>query len=589
MAADNEKLSKSDIEVLKKRLLKEKAPSTRRRTAQIIDWDDINNTIGQPFKFTDIPLSKLDEMRRDPTLSFAMHYARVPILRASWDIEGDDAQINAFIKNALAEIYASFVLNYLTSWDYGYQAIVKRFKKANPNWTYIDPTDEEQKEKKVWDNGNIEAIVWDTFVSLPPQSVEPHWNRKGEFAGIIYDGYPTNNQFPFVDNADDGVKIPLENSLWITNEKESRFGSIWGFPRLGYAYQFWWTFWFRWALADRAFEKSIDPGIIVRFPAELDSVGPDGEDIDPRELAFYIGEQMRSNDTVAMPSSLVPSDRIDGGNTNMYEWSIEQLESKANFEALNGTFESLKIDMISAVWTPPNAILSSGGAQSSRNVTSDMTNSLKESQAVTMAEIDEHINRYMIPQLIEVNFPDRKGVTCKKVTTGFSSNDEELTRTLIQLVGQADPNELNLDIKKTLEMASIPTLTPQQIQKKEEDALQKQIQQALIAQPPQPEVSAEEGGSQKPAASEGEQAKKPSKGTPGKDSGKSSVKYSKMSKNVKDIGFEEVYLFEDDGSGEYIAYVEDDKILLSDQLSEEEQIEYAKILVREINEDTEDK
>lgn len=41
--------------------------------------------------------------------------------------------------------------------------------------------------------------------------------------------------------------------------------------------------------------------------------------------------------------------------------------------------------------------------------------------------------------------------------------------------------------------------------------------------------------------------------------------------------------------GDYVAFVEDGKILLSDTLSDQEQIEYAKILVRQINDDTEDK
>lgn len=576
--ADDKKLTKSEVATLKKRLLKERAPSSRKRTSQVIDWDSITDTIGQPFNFTDIPLSKLDEMRRDPTLSFAMHYARVPILRASWDIEGNDAQINAFVKNALSEIYASFVLNYLNCWDYGYQASVKRFKTARPNWTYVDPKAPEKGEQKVWDNGNIEAIIWDTFIGLPPQSVEPAWNSKGEFNGIVYEGYPAQNQFPFVDNSDDSVTIPLSHSLWATNEKESKYGSIYGFPRLGYAYQFWWSFWFRWALADRAFEKSIDPGIIVRFPSELDTLDENGDEIDPREIAFAIGEQARANDTVAMPSSLVPSDRLDGGNTNMYEWDITQLDSKANFEALDKTFDALKIAMIEAVWTPEHALTSGTGAQSSRNVAADMTNSLKESQAVTMAEIDECINRYMIPQLIAVNFPDRADVTCRKVTTGFSNNDEELTRALIQLIGQSNPDNLNVDIEKTLEMAGVPTLTLAQIKEKEEKELEKSIQDALISNPPVETPTVEQD------SSDDTDDEKPHKGIPGKDSGASSVKYSKMKNNIADIGFEEVYIFEDDGSGDYLAYFDDGKIMLADSLTEEEQIEYAKIIVREIDE-----
>lgn len=549
-----------------KKMLKDRAPATRKRSAQFVFWEDVGTKLGQPFNFTNIPLSKLYEMQRDPTLAFAMHYARVPILRAPWRIEGTDAQVNAFIENALKEIYPSFVLDYLNSWNFGYQGIVKRFKLANPEWTYIDPTSEDQEEKKVWDYGTVQAVVWDTFVPLPPELCEPDWNKKGEFNGIIYEGTPGEGIFPFEATEEDEVKIDLEHSLWVTNEKESVFGSVYGYPRLGYAYPYWWSFWFRWALADRAFEKSVDPAMVVRFPDDIGVLDEDGEQIDPREIAFQLGEAARSNDTVALPSTLQIDQSAEGRSTGMYEWDLEQIESNVNFEALRSTFEQLEVQKIQAVWVPEHSLTSGTGDQSSRNVAAEMTSSLKESQAVTMSEIDEHINKYMIPQLIEVNFPEKKNITCKKITTGFASNDIELSKALVQLLGQQDAGKLPVNIKQILEEAGVPVLTPQQIKQEEEKALEDAQKMQEIQNPP-------------------EQLN----GIPGPESGASSEWGSKQ-----DIGFEELLNVLADKNINFeltdlqdtgvSAFYQDDTLYLSEALSEEDRVFNIKRMLKALDE-----
>jgi len=81
-----------------------------------------------------------------------------------------------------------------------------------------------------------------------------------------------------------------------------------------------------------------------------------------------------------------------------------------------------------------------------------------ESQAVLMGEIDDCINRFMIPQLIEHNFPDFKG-TCRKVTRGFSNADIALSKQLVQLIGQSDPAQLQVDVKEILEQAGVPVIS----------------------------------------------------------------------------------------------------------------------------------
>jgi hypothetical protein len=105
-------------------------------------------------------------------------------------------------------------------------------------------------------------------------------------------------------NKEQTYKIDLAHSLWVTNEKEQNFGSIFGYPRLGYAYSYWWSYWFRWAIADRAFERKADPSVIVYHP-DGEFINEDtGERMSHSEYALLMGERMRSGGVIALPSEV---------------------------------------------------------------------------------------------------------------------------------------------------------------------------------------------------------------------------------------------------------------------------------------------
>ncbi len=488
--AERDKPTQEELKRVRKQLLIDKGPSSRAQSYQFVYWRTLGDQLGQPFDSTKIPLSKLYQMRRDPMISFALHYIKVPLLRAPWYIKCDDPQIAAFVDWSLRRIYARLVLQYMQSLDFGFAAVVKRFELANPTGTYIDPDDDDEKEQPIWDEGSVDAVVWKTFVGLPPEQVEPRWTPTGEFNGIRYD---TKRDVPLAfpsqsHDRDDGVDVPLDLSLWITNEKDTVFGSPWGYPRIGYAFRYWWSYWYRWALADRHFEKDADPSLIVKYPdlPENELVDEAGNTIDYRELALGIGEQARSGSTIAMPSNTHESE-ADGRITNVPEWDIKALEGTGNFDVFDKTFERLEVLKLRSVWVPEQAFLEGSGGSSSRNVAKELGNSFEEAQAVLMAEFDDHVNRFVIPQLVHVNFPEFEG-ECKKVTGGFGSDDMEMAKSLVQLIGQRTPEKLHVDISAILERLGVPILTPSQIKREEEKAMEK----ALAMQPP-PGIEAKPG------------------------------------------------------------------------------------------------
>lgn len=476
----DETMTPEDRQNVRQRLLatRDFGPSTRQQSGTRLQFNEQINQLGQGFDATRIPTSKLYQMRRDPMIAFALQFVKVPLIRAPWYIECEDAQIAAFVDKALRRIYGRYVLQHSLCLDFGYQAIVKRFEQAPMEGHYLDPTDTAAPEKPIWDEGTIDPILWKPFTVLPPQDVEPKWTATGEFDGFIYSvEREVSVGFPGQQVSDDSLKVDVLHALWATNERDSVFGSVYGYPRIGYAYRFWWSFWYNWALADRHFEKDADPPMMVRYPDDR-VIDSDGETIDHRSLALQIGEDSRSGSTVAMPSDTIMSE-VDGRPTNTPKWDMKPIEGNpGNFEAFNRRFEYLDIAKLRAIMVPEQAFFEGKGGTSSRNVAGEMGDRFQESQAVLMAEIDEHLNCYVIPQLVAANFPKFAG-DVRKITRGFGSEDMELAKQLITLIGQGDPSRLPVNVRDVLVGAGVPVLSPDEEQADHEKQVQRMMDQQI--------------------------------------------------------------------------------------------------------------
>lgn len=476
---------------LQARLSQSRSPSTQNQTqSSWVNWNGMAEILGQPFDTTRIPISKLEQMRRDSMLAFGLSFCKVPLIRAPWYIQSSDAQRAAFIDGALRKIYGRFILAYTNSFDFGFSAIVKRFEYGVPDWKYVNQEDvgsnDPNAEKDVWPDKNVDALLWKSFLAVSPRVASPHWNAKGEFAGIDLgpntgnagNGWAGFSNFPWGGGKQGRpADIPLDWALWATNEKDSVFGSLWGYPRLGYAYRYWWSYWYKFGLADRAFEKWADPPVVIYYPTAT-AIDADGETVDFSSAALATAESIRSGANVAIPGDVVRSDMDKATGTR--EWEVDQLESTANFDALTASFEYLDVQKLRAVMVPEQAVIEGKGGTSSRNVAATFGDLFAESQAVVMEEIDDIINRYMIPQLLEANFGPG-GPTCTKITTGFDPQDIETMRQIVGGFANADPGHLPVNIRELLDRLGIPVLSHTAFQRE----LDRQAELAAKAQPPQ--------------------------------------------------------------------------------------------------------
>lgn len=232
------------------------------------------------------------------------------------------------------------------------------------------------------------------------------------------------------------------------------------------------SYWYRWALADRAFENTVDPTKIVYFPTEIDEfLDPDA---DPesvvqrmRDRALRVGESARSGATVALPGDYVEGP--DGRPTTARKWQLSYLEGQQHFADLDASFNHLEILKLRAWMVPEQAFLEGHGGSSSRLVATQLGEVYQESQQLLADRYDRQTNEDMVRQFIEVNFPDRAGTPCRKVTKGLGAIDAQILQQVLTLVGQVRGNFLPVNMRKLLEQMGLPLLSKKEWEQEMKD------------------------------------------------------------------------------------------------------------------------
>lgn len=461
-------------------------PSVRQQTqSEILSMVTLMGQLGNPFSTRRIPFSVMRDMAEDPMLAFALFYIVTPLIRADWVYDSPDAQLAAAADAAFRPTMSDRIVKYCNILRYGYQPGVKGFKLGQLAGTYRDPqSDDPEADLPVWPSENVQAILPDVTTILAPENCLPRWDEHGEFDGFFYSQFPIPNPMvvgttgTYVTDNLTGWHIPREFALWPVNEREQNFGSIYGSPRTKRAYRYYWSYWFRWALADRSFENKADPAKIVYFPTGSDDV------IDPndphlgtgttptvsaiRNVALALGNQARSGATLAIPGDFIVNN--DGKLTANRKWEIKYLEGGEHFDLLDKTFQHLDVLKVRAMFIPEQALLEGRGGSSSRNVAAQLGEVYQESQQLIADEFDQYHTENELDQWVAANFPEKYGTPIRKVTSGLGALDAEMIRQIITLVGQVRGNILPIDIYKLLEREGFPMLTKQQ-----QDAQIKQI------------------------------------------------------------------------------------------------------------------
>lgn len=458
LAAQRNGASQADLRRLGRQAI---GPTTQESSERWVQWGDMASVLGQPFDSTVISLAKLEQMRRDPMLAFGMMFIKVPIIRATWYIKCEDARVAAAIDGALRPVYGRYVLAYTNSLDYGFSPIVKRFELITPDWKFLDKDNPEAIEQLVWPDKKIKMLAWKAPLTLDPKRARPAF-KNGEFHGIHYSKMKSSSNSFSMNKV---PEIPAAWALWATNERESVFGSIYGFPLLGYAYPYWWDYWFKFRMAERAFERWADPPIEIYHPAETGVDNSTGEVINSAVRAQEIAQAYRSGANITFPSTVVTG--YDERTTNTREWQAKQMETTVDFQAIRGEFEYLDVMKLRALAVPEQALIEGKGGTSSRNVAAVGMDTFQEAQAVRAAEFADQMNRWVIPQLVEMNFGSA-APKAELVISGFDQQDTETMRDVIRFFGQTDPTTLHVDIRALSERMGLPLMSVEAVHREVE-------------------------------------------------------------------------------------------------------------------------
>jgi hypothetical protein len=347
----------------------------------------------------------------------------------------------------------------------------------SPSWTFIDREAEGgAAARPVWDGGpNIPALVWEPFVPLRPESVTPVWTAGGAFNGIALSSTGTTGAYSIptvpiaADDVVDARPASARSSRATTsaarststiasgsvNERDSQFGSIWGRSRLSYAYKYWYSYEMTLGILNRSVERKGDPTIIVTFPQGSSRIG--NQDVPNQTIAFDIGNKARSGSVLVVPSEVWGEDT--GTSNQSPKWGITYLKAEETFDKLIAVLSYLDTMKIRSMMISELSAFEGSGGTSSRNVAAVTGERSYEAQIFTQTEWDEIINRYMIPQLADANFPELKDEPARKVTQAFGQDEAALAADILRSVANANPTNLPLDLPALLERFQIDALS----------------------------------------------------------------------------------------------------------------------------------
>lgn len=421
---------------------------------RLVNIGDVLQVVGQfdPYR---ISKRQLHLMRKDATLRLALQAIIVPMVNAPWTMQCDDPQVSMFADKALRKIYARLLLQMLTSLEFGYAAIVKRFALSDEpsGWMYED---DQGKEKKVWSSTDVQPVIWNDPRILRPDGARPVFQADGEtFNGIQH---PLTADSRQGDN-EDAPDVPATHSLWVTNERDLSWGDWYGYPRTGYAFRYWWSYWFQYLLKDRHFEQDADPPLLIGVPNEMvvDPDNPTGPPITAQELGMKIGSALRDGATVVLPTEVYENDESGRLSPHARKWTAEFMKGGENLKPMQDSLDSLQqMKLRAALLGPDDALVPSGG----KNTTDTLGDLIRSGQAVLMGELDQLLNDHMIPDLLAQNFVDPP--ECVKTSTGFRDEDMTLVNQILAILAQADPQSLDLDVRKLVKSVGLPQTPPMQ-------------------------------------------------------------------------------------------------------------------------------
>jgi len=327
----------------------------------------------------DIPVSTLEQMRKDPQIALGLAIIKHPIIAASWRIVCDDKSIAATIQSILRPLWTQLISDALLSIDFGFSSFEKVFTMEKG--ARITGYDKAADTPITYYKGDL--IKYKYIKCLHPTSVSILLNRHQRFKGITQNVKGKK------------VTIKMPKAAWYTNEFE--FGNYFGASRLNrvYAYWYWKNLMYLWML--QYFERRGTPPIKGTAPPGQTRIN--NEDYDNLTLMQDIVQNIANNSAVTLPF-----EESEKGNP---KWTVDLIQDQRRGDMFIDAIVHLSVVILRGLLIPEKTIVqdSSSGSYNVASVHADM---FLMSQEKLIKELETWIEENIVEDLVQYNWPVAK-------------------------------------------------------------------------------------------------------------------------------------------------------------------------------------
>jgi len=295
----------------------------------------------------------------------------------------------------------------------------------------------------------VNAYVYRKMKDLLPTSITVDYKKDTqEFNGFIQNK-----------GGQDEVPVPTEKSFVYTHDKE--FGNVYGWSRMKAVYPYWYTYWIVDGLHERWLSKLGREPIVVEYPpgTSPDGFETDGVTVHYEDNAVFA---QRAGESV-QPDSVI---KVPAASKDEPGWDIKALEVRSRGEQFERYKEFLDIRKLRALLVPERMVTQHGGTgtEAMAKVHADVGVRSIEGE---IQDIEDHINKYAIPQLIKYTFGDNAPEAIVKIEELSQETKAFLSDVYMQMVktGKAQPA-----IDKIEDYLGIPRM-PEEEKEKVDDGL----------------------------------------------------------------------------------------------------------------------
>jgi hypothetical protein len=249
------------------------------------------------------------------------------------------------------------------------------------------------------------------------------------------------------------IKIRAKKAFVFTHRK--KFGNLWGEALLSKMYVPWWWGQFVWRAILRYLDRLGTPVCVVYCPSLGDLVDSKGNRRTNMDYAMQMAIDVGKSSAAVIPSDMYPDE--EGGGPM---WRIEYLQDQQRAGQFIEVRRDLDAWLFRSANIPEKAVGVSPdqtGAYSAWAIPYDLFMLTEEQD---LAELVDHINRYLLPPLGLWNGGDEFGFKGKVVLTtkGLDRSQMERARELAEKAMQSGhPDLAALDLRQLFEQAGAPT------------------------------------------------------------------------------------------------------------------------------------